>query len=199
MNKVICGLSVSVDGYITGHDPGPGRGLGDAGFLFDWYVDGDVPSRVFDGFRLSEPSARVFDALAASVGAVVCGRKTYDDSEEFGGGSPHPTAPLFILSHRPAPRSEQSERQTLVTTGIEDAVAAAKEAAGDSDVGLQGGGVVTEALKVGLVDELVLHQVPVLLGGGRPYFRALPNHVRLRLVEAVPAPGVTHLHYEVVR
>ena len=92
-----------------------------------------------------------------------------------------------------------TERQTLVTTGIEDAVAAAREAAGDKDVGLMGGGVVTEALKAGLVDELVLHQVPVLLGGGRPYFQELPEHVALRLVEAVPAPGVTHLHYEVER
>jgi dihydrofolate reductase len=199
MSKVICALAVSVDGYITGRGPGPGRGLGDAGFLFDWYFDGDTPSRVFDGFKLSEPSARVFDALAARVGAIVSGRNTYDDSEEFGGGGPHPTAPLFILSHRPAPRTEESERQTLITTGIEDAVAAAKAAAGGKDVGLQGGGVVTEALKAGLVDEFVLHQVPVLLGGGRPYFQELPSHVRLRLVEAVPAPGVTHLHYEVVR
>jgi dihydrofolate reductase len=198
MSKVICALSVSVDGYITGLDPGPGRGLGDAGFLFDWYFDGDTPSQVFDGFKLSEPSARVFDALAARVGAVVCGRNTYDDSERFGDdGGPHPTAPLFVLSHRPAPRMRG--RQTLVTTGIEDAVAAAEEAAGDKDVGLMGGGVVTEALKADLVDELVLHQVPILLGAGRRYFRELPAHVRLRLVEAVAAPGVTHLHYQVVR
>ena len=62
-----------------------------------------------------------------------------------------------------------------------------------------GGGVVTEALKAGLVDELVLHQIPVLLGAGRPFFQELPEHIQLRLVEAVPAPGVTHLHYEVVR
>jgi dihydrofolate reductase len=92
-----------------------------------------------------------------------------------------------------------TERQTLVTTGIEDAVAAAREAAGDKDVGLMGGGVVTEALRAGLVDEVVLHQVPVLLGGGRPFFQTLPEHVRLRLVDAVPVPGVTHLHYEVER
>ena len=130
------------------------------------------------------------------VGAIVAGRNTYEDSERFGGGSPHPAAPLFVVSHRPAP--ELSERQTLAT-GIEDAIAAAREAAGDKDVGLMGGGVVTEALKAGLVDEVVLHQVPVLLGGGRPFFQALPEHVRLRLVEAVPAPGVTHLHYEVAR
>lgn len=197
MSKVICAHAVSVDGYVTGRDPGAGRGLGDGSALFDWYGDGDTPSRVFDGFKLSAPSARVFDALAGRVGAILAGRNTYDDSEGFGGGSPHPTAPLFVLSHRPAP--EPSERQTFVTTGVEDAVAAAREAAGDRDVGLMGGGVLTAALAAGLVDEIVLHQVPVLLGGGRPFFQALPGHVRLRLLEAVPAPGVTHLHYEVER
>ncbi len=197
MSKVFSALAVSVDGYITGRDPGPGRGLGDGTMLFDWYGDGDTPSQVFDGFRLSEPSARVFDALARRVGAVVAGRNTYEDSDHFGGDSPHPTARLFVLSHRPAP--EMTNRQTLVTTGIEGAVAAAREAAGGKDVGLMGGGVVTEALKAGLVDEVILHQVPILLGGGRPFFQTFPEHVRLRLVEAVPAPGVTHLHYEVVR
>jgi dihydrofolate reductase len=198
MSKVFSALAVSVDGYITGRDPAPGRGLGDGGMLFDWYFDGDVASQVLKGFRLSEPSARVFDALAGRVGASIAGRNTYDDSDRFGDdGGPHPTAPLFVLSHRPAP--QMHGQQTLVTTGIADAVAAAREAAGDKDVALMGGGVVTEALKAGLVDELVLHQVPVVLGGGRPYFQDLPDHVRLRLVEAVPAPGVTHLHYEVLR
>jgi dihydrofolate reductase len=183
MGKVISAHAVSVDGYITGRDPGAGRGLGDGSVLFDWYFGGDTLSQVFDGFRLSEPSAKVFDALAARVGAIVAGRNTYEDSDHFGGGSPHPTASLFVLSRRPAP--EMTERQTLVTTGIEDAVAAARKTAGDRDVGLMGGGVVTEALTAGLVDEVVLHQVP--------------EHVRLRLVEAVPAPGVTHLHYEIER
>lgn len=197
MTKVFSAHAVSVDGYITGRDPGPGRGLGDGTTLFDWYADGDTLSQVFAGFRLSELSARVFDALAGRVGAVVAGRNTFEDSERWGGDGPHPTARLFVLSHRSAP--EMSERQTLVTTGIEGAVAAAREAAGDRDVGLMGGGVLTEALKAGLVDEVILHQVPVLLGGGRPFFQALPEHVRLRLVEAVPAPGVTHLHYEVAR
>jgi dihydrofolate reductase len=198
MSKVIAALSVSVDGYITGRDPRPGHGLGDGGTLFDWYFNGDTPSQVFDGFKLSEASARVFDALAGCVGASLAGRNTYDDADRFGDtGAPHPTAPLIVLSHRPAP--QMGGRQTLVTTGIEDAVAAAKEAAGDKDVSLMGGGVVTEALKAGLVDEVVLHQVPVLLGAGRPFFQELPEHIQLRLVEAVPAPGVTHLHYEVER
>ena len=197
MSKVCSAHAVSVDGYITGRDPGPGRGLGDGTMLFNWYFDGDTPSQLFAGFRLSAPSARVFDALAGRVGAVVAGRNTYEDSDHWGGDGPHPTAPLFVLSHRPAP--EMTERQTLVTASIEEAVAAARAAAGDKDVFLMGGGVVTEALKAGLLDEVILHQVPVLLGGGRPFFQAFPEHARLRLVDAVPAPGVTHLHYEVAR
>ena len=197
MTKVFSAMAVSVDRRITGRGPGPGRGLGDGGTLFDWYGSGDTASRVFDGFRLSEPSVRVFDALAGRVGAVVAGRNTYEDSDGFGGGSPHPAAPVVVLTHRPAP--EISDRQTLITSGITDAVAAARALAGDKDVALMGGGVVTEALRAGLVDELVLHQVPVLLGAGRPYFQELPGQVRLRLVEAVVAPDVTHLHYEVER
>ncbi|WP_432948714.1 hypothetical protein ACQPXM_14475 [Kribbella sp. CA-253562] len=101
MSKVLTALSVSVDGYITGRDPGPGRGLGDGSMLFDWYFDGDTPSREFDGFRLSEPSARVFDGLASRVGVSVAGRNTYDDSGWIDGGAPHPTAPLVVVSQRP--------------------------------------------------------------------------------------------------
>lgn len=197
MSKVFTALSVSVDGYITGREPGTGRGLGDATMLFDWYFAGDTQSRVFDGFRLDGPSARVFDAEAVRVGATLAGRNTYDDSGWASGGTPHPDAPLVVLSHRPLPAAH--DRQTLVTTGIEDAVATARGLAGGKDVALMGGGVVTAALAAGLVDELILHQVPILLGGGRPYFQSLSQHVHLRLVEAVPAAGVTHLHYEVVR
>lgn len=200
MSKVFCAHAVSVDGYISGRTPDGadefGRGLGDAGMLFDWYFTGDTPSSQFDGFRLSEPSARVFDAVAARVGAALAGRTTYEHSGHWGGGSPHPAARLFVLSHRPAP--EISEAQTLVTTGIEDAVAAARAAAGDKDVALMGGGLLTAALQAGLVDEVILHQVPVLLGGGHSFFGNLPEHVNLRLLEVTPAPGVTHLHYEVV-
>ena len=201
MSKVFSAHAVSVDGYISGRTPDGdeefGRGLGDAPMLFDWYFDGDTPSQVFDGFKLSEPSARFFDAIAARVGAAVAGRTTYEHSSHFGGGGPHPTAPLFVVSHRPVP--EVSETQTLVSTGIEDAIAAAREAAGGKDVAVMGGGALTSALAADLVDEVILHQVPVLLGGGRRFFQEFPKHMNLRLLAAIPAPGVTHLHYEVIR
>jgi hypothetical protein len=80
MSKVFGALSVSVGGYITGRNPGAGHGLGDATMLFDWYFDGDTPSAVFDGLKLSAPSARVFDAAAGRIGVTLAGRNTYDDS-----------------------------------------------------------------------------------------------------------------------
>ncbi len=54
--------------------------------LFDWYFAGDVPSREFDGFRLTEPSVRFFDSVAGRVGASLAGRNTYEDSDRFGDG-----------------------------------------------------------------------------------------------------------------
>jgi dihydrofolate reductase len=201
MSKVFSAHAVSVDGYISGRTPDGeeefGRGLGDAPMLFDWYMNGDTPSQVFDGFKLSEPSARFFDVIAARVGATVSGRTTYEHSGHWGGGGPHPTARLFVLSHRPAP--EISETQRLVTTGIEDAIAVAREAAEGKDVAVMGGGALTSALEADLVDEVILHQVPLLLGAGHRFFQKLPKHVHLRLLEAIPAPGVTHLRYEVAR
>ena len=195
MDKVFTSLAVSVDGFITGRDPGPGRGLGDGGILFGWYGDGDIPSQLFPGFRLFEPSRSVFDDLAGRVGAVVAGRNTYDDSDGFEGAGPHPTAPLIVVSHRPAP-PEATDKQTFVTS-IEAGIESARAVAGDRDIAIMGGGVVTAALRAGLLDEVILHQVPVLLGHGRRFFQELPTHIGLSLVEAVPAPGVTHLRYRI--
>lgn len=184
MSKVFSALAVSVDGYITGRDPGPGRGLGDGGPLFDWYGD--------------ERNAGCYRSLVDRVGAVVTGRTTYDDSESFAGGSPHPTAPMVVVSHRPPPTEyAASDRQTFAGS-IEEAVERALALAGGSrDVAIQGGVTLTAALTAGLVDEVILHQVPVLLGTGRPLFRSLPAHIRLELVDALPGAGVVHLHYRV--
>lgn len=185
MTKVFTALAVSVDGYITGRDPGPGRGLGDGGTLFDWYGRPE--------------NAGYFQELSDRVGAVVTGRTTYDDSEGFGGNGPHPTAPMVVVSHRPPPPEyADSDRQTFAA-GITEAVEQARSLAGGKDVGIQGGVTLTAALDAGLLDEVILHQVPVLLGGGRRFFGPLSAQVGLRFVEALPGDGVTHLRYEVLR
>lgn len=183
MSQVFAALAVSVDGYITGRSPGPGRGLGDGEKLFDWYGDSG--------------NSRYFDELVARVGAVVTGRTTYDDSEGFDGKGPHPTAPMVVVSHRPPPPEYAGSDWQTFADSIEEAVERAGELAGDRDVAIQGGVTLTGALAAGLVDEVILHQVPMLLGGGRRFFGSLPEQVPLGLISAVPASGVTHLHYRI--
>jgi dihydrofolate reductase len=198
MSRVFFAAAASVDGYITGPDPNPEQALGTGGDqLFDWYFDTDTASTQLPNFRLSAASARCFDTLALRIGAVVAGRRTYDHSGGFDGGGPHPTAPLFVLSNRPAPAG--ASRQTFVSSGFSDAITAAKEAAAGKDVALMGSGVLAAALQAGLVDEVIVHQVPILLRGGVRFFGEIAGTVQLASPEVVVAPGVTHLSYNVVK
>ncbi|MFC6704591.1 dihydrofolate reductase family protein [Flexivirga alba] len=183
MSKVIAALAVSVDGYITGSNPRPGHGLGAGGVLFDWYGD--------------TGNAATYQQLVDRVGAVVTGRTTYDDCEGFGGGSPHPTAPMVVVSHRPQPAEYVDSQRQIFATSIGDGIARGKELAGGKDVGIQGGVTATAAIEAGLVDEVILHQVPVLLGDGRPFFGQLSEQVPLTLIDTVAGAGVTHLHYRI--
>jgi dihydrofolate reductase len=212
MARVIVDLAMSVDGFIAGANDGQEKPLGDGGMrLFDWYFDGDTPSRHYEAaarrgvpvpdFKLSSTSAEVFDELLESGGAVVTGRRTYDVSDAWGGNGPVPGLPLFIVTHsvpESVPRGEST--YTFVTDGVESAIAQAKEAAGDRDVGLMGSAVPQQCLRLGLLDEIQLHLVPVLLGAGVRLFDHLGTEsVELELLRVVDAPGVTHLRYRVVR
>jgi dihydrofolate reductase len=199
MTRIISGLSVSLDGYIAGPDDGREHPLGVGGErLFEWYSDGDTSSRLYPTFRLSKPSAEFFDELAGRGGAVITGRRTYDIANGWNGDGPLPGAPLFVLTHNvPDEVPQGTSTFTFVTTGIEDAVAAARAAAGGKDVSVMGSAGVQQALRAGLLDELIVHLVPVLLGGG---VRLLDGvEADLRCTRVVDAPGVTHLVYEVVR
>jgi hypothetical protein len=137
--------------------------------------------------------SRVFCAHAVSVDGYVSGR-TRDGDEEFGRGLGD--APMLFDWYF---NGDTPSQVFDGFTGIKDAIDAARAAAGDKDVALMGGGVLASALEADLVDEVILHQVPILLGAGHSFFQALPKHVGLRLLETIAAPGVTHLHYEVVR
>ena len=198
MTRVVTALAISADGYIAGPNDGPGNPLGDGGGrLFDWYMDGDTQSRLFPNFKLSPESARVFDEGAASVGAIIAGRRTYEISNAWGGRGPLPGVPLFVLTHTPPLDPPASDPPYTYVSGIEAAVAQAKQRAGESNVALMGSAPVRAALAHGLIDQITLHQVPVLLGGG---VRLLDQTAaELRLVSVVDAPGVTHLTYEIVR
>jgi len=197
MTAVFTALATSLDGYITGPDATPGQPLGVGGsVLFDWYSSGDTPSAAYPSFRLHPASARVFDAVADRTGAVIAGRKTYDDVHGWDGTGPHPSAALFVLSRRSAPETA-TPQQTFVAS-FDEALRLAAEAAGAKAIALMGSGPVAAALTAGLIDEVIVHQVPVLLGGGTRLFTSTSSRA-LHIHEVVTAPDVTHLTYRLER
>jgi dihydrofolate reductase len=203
MSKVLVALATSLDGFIAGPDDSPQQPLGAGGSrLFDWYSDGDTPSRYYPSFKLSAPSAAFFDEVVSRAGAVITGRRTYDISGAWGGSGPLPGAPLFVLTHQvPEDVPSGDPPYTFVTDGIESAVEQARAAAGGKDVSLMGSAAVQQCVRAGLLDEILVHLVPVLLGDGVRLLDHLGDAAPLELecVRVVDAPGVTHLQYRVTR
>ena len=196
MGKVTTGATMSIDGYIAGP--------GESGFdlLFQWYGNGDVeiPSADPDmTFRTSETSAQHLKALMERLGALLVGRHLYDMTNAWGGRHPMDVTTVVLTHRLPEDRPAADENFVFVTEGIEAAVATAKKIAGDKDVGVNGGQMAQQCLNAGLLDEVHVDLVPVLLGGGTPFFSGLATKpVQLdgptRVVEG---NGVTHLTYQV--
>lgn len=212
MAKVIVALTMSLDGFIAGPNDAVEQPLGAGGMaLFDWYFNGDTPIRHYQAaerrgvpvppFKLSSISAQVFEGLIESGGAVVTGRRTYDITNGWGGNGPLPGLPLFVVTHDVPQKVPQGEsRYTFVTDGVPSAIAQAKSAAGDKYVSLMGASLPQQCLRAGLLDEIQIHLVPLLLGGGVRLFDHLgAKSIELQAIRVVEAPGVTHLRYRVVK
>jgi dihydrofolate reductase len=212
MARVIVALTMSLDGFIAGANDGGEQPLGEGGMrLFDWYFSGDRPIRQYEAaasrgvpvppFKLSSSSAQVFEELIESGGAVVTGRRTYDIAGAWGGNGPVPGLPVFVLTHNVPEHVPHGEsRYTFVTDGVHSAIEQAKAAAGDKYVSLMGASIPQQCLQAGLLDEVQIHLVPVLLGGGVRLFDHLgAASTELETVRVVDSPGVTHLRYRVVK
>ena len=187
MGSVVIDMSMSLDGYIAAPNDNPQQGLGEDGMrLHNWAFDD--PS-VFEEW---------FGNLLEETGAVIMGRRSYDNSiEAWGGKGPLGDVACFVVTHRgfePA-----SSTFTVVTDGIESALALARDAAGDKRIGLMGADIDRQFLAAGLVDEIRIHLVDVLLGGGRRLFDELPQRVELERTGLGQTDGVTHLEYSIVR
>ena len=180
MGKVLLDMNVSLDGFVAGPN-------GEDGGLHNWFFS---------------PSGG--EAVAESVGntgAILIGRRTYDQGDRMDGFAHSPYAvEHFVLTHEPPERPARGEMSfTFVTGGVEEAVGRAKWAAGDRNVAVGGGAsVARQCLREGLVDEIQVHLVPVLLGGGIRLFEGV-GRVGLEEVRTVEAPGVTHLMYRVLK
>ncbi|MET9412291.1 dihydrofolate reductase family protein [Streptomyces sp. NPDC002935] len=204
MTRIIADISVSVDGFVTGPDPGPDNGLGTGGEAVHAWAFSDDPD-----------DRRVLREGTARSGAVVLGRRLFDLvdgpngwDDRVGYGADEVGKPAFVVVTSSPPKSVRLTDLdwTFVTTGLSDAVTAARERAEaastdsgkDLDVVLMGGGAtIGSAIEAGLVDELSLHLAPVVLGAGTPLFTGgTPRTLVQRSVTSTST--ATHLTYDVL-
>jgi dihydrofolate reductase len=191
MTRVICDMSMSLDGYVTGPNDSRENPFGDgAEMLHDWIFD-----------AATDEDRAVLHDMRDSVGAIVMGRTSFDKNEGDGGwddGGPLGSTPCFVVTHH-APERSHPSLYTFVTDGVATAIEQAKQTAGDKKVSLFGATVMQQALPLGLVDEIRVHVIPVLLGGGTPLFAALDSTISLERTQAVATPAATHLGFRVVQ
>jgi dihydrofolate reductase len=210
MSKVRAQISVSADGYVAGPNQSRENPLGEGGeSLHDWVVALKAWREPHgrEGGDVNESSSVVEEAKA-NVGAEIMGRGMFGGGpgpwpEEpwngWWGDEPPFHMPVFVLTHHERdPLTLGDTTFTFVTDGIESALEQAKAAAGGKDVHVSGGAeAINQYLAAGLVDELELHVVPLVLGGGARLFDGVGPDLQLEQVRVVDAPGVTHLKYRV--
>jgi len=212
MSKLRCGITTSIDGYVAGPNQSEQTPLGvDGERLHEWIF----PTQTFIAMHGAGSTGEtgidddVLRETFANVGATIMGRNMFgpargpwgpDPWRGWWGDDPPYHHPVFVLTHytRAPQPMEGGTTFHFVTDGIASAVAQAKQAAGGKDVHLAGGAsVIQQALAAGLVDELELHIVPLLLGGGARLLDGLDDRVKLEPVRTLAGKGVTHVKYRV--
>ena len=193
MSKVVSEISMSLDGFITGPNVRADNGLGDGGErLHDWMFDAKI-----------EADAKIVDEMYAAVGAVVLGKGMFDVGFEPWGDPPPFRMPVFVVTHdvrAPLPM-QGGTTYTFVTDGIEAALDLARAAAAGQGVGIWGGAaIIRQYLQAGLLDEMRIHLIPILLGGGIRLFDGIdPAGIELRRATSIETPAATHLRFTVVK
>jgi dihydrofolate reductase len=196
MSKVVAGITVSVDGYITGPNDGPGRGLGEGGERLHYWVFGgpwsyDAPSR---GEATGVDKA-VLEEASAAAGAVIAGRGTYEAAGHWGDANPF-GMPLFIVTRRP--HEQPPGDDFTFVDGLPEAIERAKAAAGAKNVNVMGGAdIIRQALAGGFVDELTIIVAPVVLSGGKHLFDGFARSLDLEHLGVRQSPFATYIDYRV--
>jgi dihydrofolate reductase len=212
MSRVRVHISVSADGYVAGPNQSEENPLGEEGErLHDWVVALRA-WRAPHGLEGGEVNASnaVVEEAQANIGAEIMGRGKFgggpgpwgeDPWRGWWGEDPPFHMQVFVLTHHQRePLTLSDTTFTFVTGGIEAALEQARAAAGEKDVLIGGGAdVINQYLAAGHVDELELHVVPLLLGGGAPLFEGIGADLELEQIRVVEAPGVAHLKYRVVK
>jgi len=196
MGKVLAGITVSVDGFITGPGDGPGCGLGVGGERLHYWVFGGPWS--YDSPGRGEPAGQDkawLERTMAANGAVIAGRGTYEAAGHWGDKNPW-GIPVFVVTHRP---EEQPPGGEFVFVGsLDEALGQAVAAAGGKQVYVMGGAdLIRQALAAGRVDEFTIIIAPVTLGAGKRLFDGFGESLELEHLGVRQSPFATFIDYAV--
>lgn len=198
MTKVIAAITISVDGYITGPNDGPDKGLGEGGERLHYWVFGGPWSYEHEprGGPAGE-DAEYLREVTARVGTTVIGRNMYEAAGHWGGRNPF-GVPIFVVTHRPEEEPDSGEFHFV--GGFQEAIDRARAAAGDKDVTIGGGGdVIRQGLEAGIVDELAIIVAPVILGGGKRLFEDFAKSLDLQNLRVRQSRWATFIEFAVKR
>jgi len=192
MSKVIWHIAMSLDGFIAGPDDSMDWAVG------EWSDDG-TNTRDIEVER-----STVADEVLHSAGAILGGRRWYDVAARLYDGvhgiyGGQWQGPVFVLTHRP-PDNTADDTVTFVSTPLTDAVAAARTAANGKNLVIFGANLAQQCLRAELLDEIVIHLAPVLLGDGIRLFAASDaKPVALRRTTLAESGQITDLRFSVLR
>jgi dihydrofolate reductase len=171
----------------------------DIGPLFEWYFNGDVSITDPGEFKVSQASAEYIRPTWASIGSMVVGRHLFDMMNGWE-GIPPAGDHVVVVSHPPKPNGWPPEASYYFVDDLTEAIAKAKELAGDRTVAVAAGDVGGQALALGLVDEVAMDVVPVVFGSGKPFFGHVDSQHLLEDPDVViRGDRVLHLRYRVRR
>ena len=213
MGKVVADITMTLDGYVAAPNASLEHPLGEGGERIHEWMYGLESFRKQHDEEGGEANADsdVLEKAFMATGATIMGRKMFSggsgtwekdpNADGWWGDDPPFKGPVFVLTHHPR---ETVQKQggtsfTFVTDGIESALAKAREAAGDKDVGIGGGAdTIQQFLAAGLLDELQIHFAPLLLGGGTRLFGEMGGELpRLEPIRVLDSPAVTHVKYRI--
>ena len=210
MPELRLNITMSLDGYVAGPDQSPQNPLGVGGGALHEWAFATRTFRRSHGMEGGEtgPDDDVVAESLEGIGATIMGRRMFGGGEGPWGADPWTgwwgedppfRTPVFVLTHHPREPLAMQGGTTFhfVTEGIEAALARAMEAAGGRDVALGGGAEAAQQyLAAGSIDDMHLHVVPVMLGGGARLFeRTAGAQTGYRPIRVASSPGVTHVRY----
>jgi dihydrofolate reductase len=187
MNAIRLDMTMSLDGFIAGPEDRTGQEMGRGGFrLFNWLDDREDPG----------PNGAVY-ADSMATGAIIAGRRTFELAGRWNGDH-HNGVPILVLTHH-VDAGDVPPGTARFYTDVAQCAADARTGAGGRDVMVHGAGAGQALIRAGEIDEIDVHLVPVLLGGGRRLFDHLDDRVELELVRTINGREATHLRYRVIR